>query len=352
MSQKTRFRKRLKSETDGDDDEFQSCLIEKLDFLKKCAISTESNIKLIMEENKQMRSELDHILAYTKSQSEEIKKQTEVIKIQSEEINKLREKPKSTYAEQLKSNGPVVLIKPKDINQKSEATKKEVKDKINPVDSHINSIRAASKGAIIVECRDMQASEQLKSSALQKLGTAYEVDLPKKRKPKFKICGMSEKLTDDELLDYIIKQNEYLKSSDELKVVKIFERVDLHKNKTYQAIVETDSTAYKKIMDSEKLFIKWDSCRVYEQISVTRCFKCLGFNHFSKDCTKDIKCKKCAESHPRSECNSAVLKCVNCVWHNETLKMQLDTAHDAFSRNCEVLQRKYSQEKRKICVEE
>lgn len=352
MSLNTRFRKRLKSETEDDDDEFQSCLIKKLDFLKKCAISTESNIKLIMEENKQMRSELDNIVAYTKSQSEEIKKQTEIIKTQSEEINKLREKPKSTYADQLKSNGPVVLIKPKDVSQKSEATKKELKDKINPVDSHINSIRTAAKGAIIVECRDVQASEQLKSRALQRLGTDYTVDLPKKRKPKFKICGMSDKLTDDELLDYIIKQNDYLQSSDELKVVKIFERVDLHKNKTYQAIVETDSTSYKKIMDTGKLFIKWDSCRVFEQISVTRCFKCLGFNHFSKDCTKEIKCKKCAGNHPSSECNSSVLKCVNCVWHNETLNMQLNTTHDAFSRDCEVLQRKHSHEKRKLQLDE
>lgn len=340
-----RTSKRLKSETDVNEEEFQSFVIEKLDLLKNFAISSEKNMKLLMQENLKIKSELDVIIAFTK-------KQTEVIKIQSDEINKLREKPKSTYAEKLKSNGPVVLIKPKDINQKSETTKKEVKDKINPIDNRINSIRTAAKGAIIVECRDVKASEQLKSSAVQKLGINYDVDLPKKRKPKFKICGMSDKLTDDEILNFIIKQNEYLKASDDLKVLKTFERIDSYKNKTYQAILETGSTAYKKIMDAEKLFIKWDSCRVFEQISVTRCFKCLGFNHFSKDCTKETKCKKCAENHPSSECNSDVIKCVNCVWHNEKLNLQLDTKHDAFSRDCEVLQRKYSHERRKVQLNE
>lgn len=133
---------------------------------------------------------------------------------------------------------------------------------------------------------------------------------------------------------------------------KSIERGDSYKNITYQAIVEADSSSYKKIMDAEKLFIKWDSCRVYEQISVTRCFKCLGLTHFSKYCTNEIKCKRCAENHPSSECNSAVLKCVNCLWHNEKLKMQLDITHDAFSRDCEVLQRKHSQEKRKIRLDE
>lgn len=105
---------------------------------------------------------------------------------------------------------------------------------------------------------------------------------------------MSEKLTDNEILEYIIKQNEYLKSSDELRILKVFERVNSYKYKTYhQAILETDSSSYRKIMDAEKLFMKWDSCRVFEQISVMRCFKCMGYNYFSKDCTKDTKmCRK------------------------------------------------------------
>lgn len=101
-------------------------------------------------------------------------------------------------------------------------------------------------------------------------------------------------------------------------------------------------------MEAEKLFINWDSCKVFEQINVTRCFKCLGFNHFSKDCTKDVICSICAGNHQSSVCKSDVQKCVNCNWHNEKLHMQLSTNHNAFSKDCEVLQRKYAQEKRKV----
>lgn len=193
---------------------------------------SEKNIKAILDENSRLKKELKTIKELTNKQGEEIKKQSDElkkkydeIKLQSEEITKLIEKPKSSYADQLKSNnGPVVVIKPKNLNQNSEKTKKELKDKINPVDNHITNIRKAAKGAIIVECRDNRATEQLKTSAVQKLSENYEIDLPKKRKPKFKICGMSDKLTDEEILDFLIKQNEFLKSSDEFKVVKTLKK--------------------------------------------------------------------------------------------------------------------------------
>lgn len=39
---------------------------------------------------------------------------------------------------------------------------------------------------------------------------------------------MSDKLTDDEILDFLIKQNEFFKSSDAFKVVKTFEKKKIY----------------------------------------------------------------------------------------------------------------------------
>lgn len=51
----------------------------------------------------------------------------------------------------------------------------------------------------------------------------YKIQTPKLRKPKIKICGISDKLSDDEILDFLIKQNECIKAEDDLKVIKTLE---------------------------------------------------------------------------------------------------------------------------------
>lgn len=105
-------------------------------------------------------------------------------------------------------------------------------------------------------------------------------------------------------------------------------------------------------MDVGKLYVNWDSCKIFEHVNLIRCFKCLGFNHFSKDCSRQTTCKFCASNHESSACSrsssSQDYKCVNCSYHVEHLKMQLDVNHHAFSSDCKVLQRKFMEERKKV----
>lgn len=277
----------------------------------------------------------------------EIKKELSVLKENKIDYNQASG---STYADQVKSNGSVVLITPNDNNQKSERTKEVVKERINPAENNITKMWRGSKGAIIIECKDKKSSEKLQSSAIKNLGAEYKIELPKKRKPKFKLCGMSDRLTDDQLIDLLIKQNECLKMESELKVVKTIESKDRYDNTKFKSIIETNAETYKQIMNIDKLYVNWDSCKVFEHVNITRCYKCLGFNHFSKDCKKETTCKLCAGNHMASTCSTSSqnYKCVNCSYHVDHLKMQLDTNHHAFSSECKVLQRKIIKEKKKV----
>lgn len=309
-------------------------LLSEIRNLKSLMMSSDRNIKSILDENKLLRVEV-----------EALKKIVSNINATVPVASKSR---LSSYADQVKSSGPVVLITPFDTNQNSDKTKEIIKDKINPIENQISGIRKAAKGAVVIECKDKKATELLKTSVVKNLGDGYKVELPKKRKPKFKICGMSDRLTDDQIIEFLIKQNEYLKTESELKVVKTIEVKDRFRNSKFQSIIEADPESYKKIMEVEKVYVNWDSCKVFDHVNVIRCYKCWGFNHYSKECTREIACKFCAEKHESASCSSLIHKCVNCSYYVQTMKMQLNVNHHAFSADCKVLERKYMEEKRKI----
>lgn len=301
--------------------------------LKAVVLSSNSDIKQILEENKLLRAEVEVL-------------KNIVSKLNGNATGEIVGQTRgNSYADQLSS---VVIVKPKDDSQSSSKTKEVLKEKVNPIESQVSGIRKAAKGAVIIECSNKKVSENLKTAVASSLGDSYEVKLPAKKKPKFKLCGMSEKFTEEQMINYLIKQNECLKNESELKVLKTIEKIDKFKNKNYEAIVETDTESFARIMNVDKVFINWDSCKVFEYVSLVRCFKCLGFNHFSKECTRDLACKFCGGKHDSKACNVQNYKCINCMYYVNELKMQLDINHHAFSNECKVLQRKYEEQRKKI----
>lgn len=252
-----------------------------------------------------------------------------------------------SFAEVLKINDPVVVVLPKDAEQESNVTKQLIKSKIDPVNHSVSGIRSAAKGAVVIECKNKEATKQLQKEAIEKLGDDYVVKLPEQRKPKIKIVNMREKLDEDLIVANIKRQNEHIKDDVEINVVKINEIVR-GRYKDYSAIIETDSDTFSRILTKEKLSIGWDQCRVFEHVHVHRCYKCLGFNHSAKDCTSGVKCKYCSENHDEKDCKAEEEKCVNCVWAVKNLKLNLNVNHNAYSRDCAVFQNKIEFERKKI----
>lgn len=331
-----RSSKRLKPDNNDVDSE---CMLLDIMNIKEIITVTNMNINILLEDNKLLRNEVNEIRKICESLK------SELIKCNVSSFNS--QPVRNTYADQLKPSGPVILIAPKNSNQNSDTTKEFVKKSIDPVTNKVSSIRKAAKGAIVVECEDKNASEKFKNDAVNSLGDSYQITVPKKRKPQFKLFGMSDKLSEDELIECLIKQNECFRQKEEIRVVKLSESHN-KKYKDYQAIIETDPVNYEQIMKSGKVSVNWDRCKVVEHVNVVRCFKCLGYNHFSKDCTNNVACKICAGEHASKDCISECEKCVNCIWHVEHLKMKLETNHSAFSTSCPVYRRKVEQEKRKI----
>lgn len=82
----------------------------------------------------------------------------------------------------------------------------------------VSGLKNATKGGILVECKNKEAVETFRKEATEKLGDKYNVHIPKKRLPKIKIIGVSEKLTSEEFKSKAVSQNSYIKEESHLEV--------------------------------------------------------------------------------------------------------------------------------------
>lgn len=86
---------------------------------------------------------------------------------------------------------------------------------------------------------------------------------------------------------------------------------------------------------------------MFNHVSIKRCFKCWGFYHIAKNCTRDETCHKCAGKHKASECREKENKCVNCMFKIKTYKLKIKDEHDALDPECPTYKRAIEKEKRR-----
>lgn len=80
----------------------------------------------------------------------------------------------------------------------------------------------------------------MKDDIHEKMGDKYTVKITDSSKLKIKVIGMSGKLSEDDLVETVKAQNEFLRNRD-IKVITIFEN---GKNRNFGAILEIDRECY------------------------------------------------------------------------------------------------------------
>ncbi|XP_055848292.1 uncharacterized protein LOC129913568 [Episyrphus balteatus] len=241
---------------------------------------------------------------------------------------------KVSYAQTLKENSEVIVVKPK-TDQNNEKTINDLKNVINPrnMKLKINEVKNVQNGGILIKC-DKKSVKTIENEIKTNM-SEYVAKIQEHRNPRINIVGMSETISEEDLVEAIKCQN--MINDSDIKCVKIYLS---HKTKKYNAIVEVNSVTNTNIMNMGKLNIGWDRCRVYQYIRVLKCYNCCGYNHIAKYCNKNKICMKCAGNHDVKDCNSDIYKCANCVSLNEQTNLQLDTHHAASDNNCPVFLRK------------
>lgn len=245
----------------------------------------------------------------------------------------------------------MLIIKPKDgeENNSSENTKRDIKKiDISKLGVGITKMKKVTKGAIVVGCENKSQAEKLKQEVVKDMGEKYEIQAPKKRKLKVKIFDVDREDCENEqnFWQKIIDQNGLEKNTIEGKIVY---KAAKDNSKKAAVIAEVNAGTREKFLQSEKLKIGWNICKVQDYVGILRCFKCCGYYHFAKDCTKKETCGNCAKQHATKECNSETKKCVNCEEKIRVFKIKnLKSDHSAYDSNCPCFKKEIEKQRDRI----
>lgn len=245
--------------------------------------------------------------------------------------------PQTTFATVAKRSS--IILRPKNSGQPTSATKADILRAVDPVEANIKvtSVSTARSGSLVIGCSNVGDSTKLKSLVDDRLGDKYEAKQVANLNPRIRLVGISEKLDEDVLVNYLkFQNNDIFNVNTCLKIVSV---TPLRKNKNlYQAMLQVDVLTYNKILNNGYLIAGYDYCSVYDGIDLRRCYKCCGFHHLSKQCSKvSSVCPRCSEGHPLKDCKSKNLKCFNCLNAAESTEINnLNVNHAVWDPDCKV----------------
>lgn len=235
----------------------------------------------------------------------------------------------------------VLIAKATDPAMTSDTIKKLIRSKINPeeIKVGINKIRSISNGALLIECRNTTESSLLESELLSKV-KEVSITKPRRLNPTIQIKNVPSDIPDENISNILLNQNELDSDDSTVCTVKFTTRKF---SDSRHVVIEVSPSLRIALLRLGKVKLRWNMCHIEDYVAVTRCFKCLGFGHTSKFCTKLQACSRCAGNHHRNDCdNPDTQQCKNCVVANSFINdpnRKIDTQHNVFNDVCSRFQR-------------
>lgn len=271
----------------------------------------------------------------------QLKEMSDNITILKEKYDNINsdEKNSHTYAKVLKQSNvkPVIVIKPKD-KKKSKETLEEITKKIDSKEVDVYNTRNTKNGGIVLACKNTSETMKMKQLMQKNFGDSYEVILPKIKRPRIRISNIDDSIHVDSIITELKSSNPEIDG--DMQLITTIKKKK-YSNSWIDIIVEVSGNTYKQLMAMGALKLRWRECRVVDHAYIQRCYKCCGFSHQAKDCTKNQACSKCAQPHRFDKCDKDTLACINCKISNERMNTNFDINHHAYSRECPILQHRF-----------
>lgn len=294
---------------------------------------TNTLLQKMIEDKNNIISSKDEIIALLKKQVADLDTMKSQNLSYSSVVQQNLNGPSNPTPNSMLNNIPSLLIIPNK-TQNVKTTKKDLYQHIKPADLkiRIKNTNELSKGGVIVKCHSKQDIEKLKTDAENKLSNnGYRVHLTKMRKPQFKIVGYDGDLNLDDIESCLRDQNDNIKENDDIEITYMNNN---KKNGTRTIYGNCNAALFHRLLANKRIYLQWQSCLIYEDISVQRCFKCQDYFHKSQNCTCELRCGYCGGNHDYRECTKDQKHCINCEKANTKYGCKYDTKHEASDSKC------------------
>lgn len=206
-----------------------------------------------------------------------------------------------------------VIVKGKEKESSVNVRKKVMSEISKNVDVRVKAVRNVKDGVAVEMASETECKRLLNEADFESVG--LEADEARRFGPKIIIYDVPNEVTDGTLLEEM-----YAKSLRDCVNVDVFKnstkvlfRSGKKKSNVSNVVMEVSPRVKMKLMNERRMYMNWQSYRVNEFESVSRCFNCFDFGHRTRECKRDRSCIKCCMSgHVGKDCKAAI-RCGNCA---------------------------------------
>lgn len=222
----------------------------------------------------------------------------------------------ATYSEVLRTTFPV-MVESADPRHTSDDVLNEVKRTVDVVELGIgvSRVRKIRNQKVVVAC-DTGEGRALLQEALRKSGGKLTASPVAQRNPLLRLMEVAPDLSDRKLEEAVIKQNAGAISGtpQDGRSIKVIRRTRGRTDAVQNVIVEV-SPALWQALQNRRIKLGYQSgVLAVDHSPLVQCYKCMGFGHMARECTKGACCGHCSGAHETRACGSrdAAPTCINC----------------------------------------
>ncbi|XP_023210483.1 uncharacterized protein LOC111613369 [Centruroides sculpturatus] len=314
--------KKLKEEDKQDITEEQNFKTEIAEIMKENVTKTMEAISTIKGELKTINQTSTQC---SNTQEEQKRRYSDVLKLGNRQPGITLPPPSPQYT---------VLVYSKDKNNNSKQTKEILMKNVTPKDLRIGikGVREINNGGVAVDLSSTQETAALTDflTQVKELNTKE-----RRRQPLIKILSVPKSIDKSELIEMLYEQNSCF--SEQMSQSILEEEIQIRflipqKDSNLQSwVMEVSPMMREIIIREEKLYIGWNRCPVLDYILIRRCYKCLAFGHYAKECQHHSQvCSHCGGGHVYKDCDKeGPAKCTNC--YKNKIK---DYHHNTIDKDC------------------
>lgn len=194
---------------------------------------------------------------------------------------------------------------------------------------------------LLVKCMSTESAQAAKEYLNSKLNSLYSVELEALKLPVIRIMDFENKFKlDQDEIEQDINNRNFPQHTERGKILHIS---DINEKGTQNIIMEITPDMHKHIKEHrDRLFVGFQNCKVFDNLSERPCYKCGRTGHNGNKCTNTPACLRCAGNHLTKDCKGRnKICCVNCVYCNKKYGKNYNTEHTATdTENCTILKTK------------